>query len=1100
MGVRFGLDIGIASVGWAVVSDEYQILESGANLFEAAEASKNADRRTYRQTKRLLRRRRTRVKDFEKLWIKYGLPVPEHMCNNQLDMRIKGQHEELSKEEIYFVLKYMLLHRGISYLDDVVDDTNATGEYKKGLFYNQKELNENKLPCEIQYERLCKYGKYRGEITTTNNEEKITFSNVFTKSAYKTEITNFLDMQKKFHPFISAGFISEYMAIFERKREYYEGPGNEKSRTDYGKYTTLINPETGQYITEENIFEKLIGKCSIYTEERRISAASYTAQEFNLLNDLNNINVNNRKLSKEEKCAIICKVKTEKVVNMKRIISDVMGEKIEYLTGCRIDKNGKEIFHKMEQYNKIRREFEKVGLDVDYFSRDELDQIGDILTLNTEKEAILCAFKRNGVVMSTEMQETLMEIRRKNASMFSKWHKFSKKLMLELIPELYEQPKNQMQLLSEMGVFKPDTEKYKQYSKLPKEEILDDIYNPVVRRSVSVTVDIINALIKKYGWPKEIVIEMPRDRNTEEQKQRIRDFQKNNEKELKAIIKKVKDEYGYNITEDHFYKHKKLAMKLKLWNEQDGLCLYSGKTIDIYDLVNNRNAFEIDHIIPRSISFDDSRTNKVLVYATENQLKGNQTPYMYLRETKKMWGLDDFVDYCCTLKDKKKISKTKLDKLLFREDITKIDVLKRFISRNINDTRYASRVVLNSIQSFIKAKESETKVKVVRGSFTSQMRMAMQLPKDREKDYSHHAVDAMLICFSQMGYEAYHLIQKEFIDFENEEITNYSLWSKNMDDATYQKVMFSQRWKPIRDNIINAEKKVKYWHRVDKKANRQLCRQTIRGTRRIDDKNMIVYKLNIYDKTGYDTLKKKLSNGKESDFLMFHNDPKTWEQLKMVLNEYSDAKNAFVQYELETGDCFRKCSKKHNGPKVTNLKYISGEVGSCIDISHKYNLSPNCQKVVLENINPYRTDVYYSRKEKRYFLVGLKYSDFKYTSEGYRIDEKAYCNALKNEEMLQSGMSLNDLSRLEFEYLFSLYKNDYIEYELKGKVYVERFLSRTMPQNANYIETKPIECANYEKRHPVGLKKAISIKKIRTDILGNRYYAQKEKFTLDVDN
>lgn len=173
MGVRFGLDIGIASVGWAVVSDEYQILESGANLFEAAEASKNADRRTYRQTKRLLRRRRTRVKDFEKLWIKYGLPVPEHMCNNQLDMRIKGQHEELSKEEIYFVLKYMLLHRGISYLDDVVDDTNATGEYKKGLLYNQKELNENKLPCEIQYERLCKYGKYRGEITTTNNEEKI---------------------------------------------------------------------------------------------------------------------------------------------------------------------------------------------------------------------------------------------------------------------------------------------------------------------------------------------------------------------------------------------------------------------------------------------------------------------------------------------------------------------------------------------------------------------------------------------------------------------------------------------------------------------------------------------------------------------------------------------------------------------------------------------------------------------------------------------------------------------------------------------------------------------------------------------------------------
>ena len=57
MGVRFGLDIGIASVGWAVVSDEYQILESGANLFEAAEASKSTDKKIIKkkenQSKRL---------------------------------------------------------------------------------------------------------------------------------------------------------------------------------------------------------------------------------------------------------------------------------------------------------------------------------------------------------------------------------------------------------------------------------------------------------------------------------------------------------------------------------------------------------------------------------------------------------------------------------------------------------------------------------------------------------------------------------------------------------------------------------------------------------------------------------------------------------------------------------------------------------------------------------------------------------------------------------------------------------------------------------------------------------------------------------------
>lgn len=52
--------------------------------------------------------------------------------------------------------------------------------------------------------------------------------------------------------------MDEYLKIFNRKRKYYEGPGNEKSRTDYGKYTTGKDLD-GKYITEKNIFEKLIG-------------------------------------------------------------------------------------------------------------------------------------------------------------------------------------------------------------------------------------------------------------------------------------------------------------------------------------------------------------------------------------------------------------------------------------------------------------------------------------------------------------------------------------------------------------------------------------------------------------------------------------------------------------------------------------------------------------------------------------------------------------------------------------------------------------------------------------------------------------------------
>ena len=57
-------------------------------------------------------------------------------------------------------------------------------------------------------------------------------------------------------------------------------------------------------------------------------------------------------------------------------------------------------------------------------------------------------------------------------------------------------------------------------------------------------------------------------------------------------------------------------MKFKLWQEQNEICMYSGEKIKIQDLFTP--ACEVDHIIPYSISFDDSYHNKVLVKAGEN--------------------------------------------------------------------------------------------------------------------------------------------------------------------------------------------------------------------------------------------------------------------------------------------------------------------------------------------------------------------------------------------------------------------------------------------------------------------------------------------------
>lgn len=1092
MNVRFGIDIGVASVGWAVVNDEYEVVEACSNIFSSADANQNVERRNFRQMKRLHRRRKTRVSDFEKLWKETGRDIPVTSSPDVLELRVKGIKEKLTEEQIYFVLKNELLHRGISYLDDAIDESNSgKSDYEKGICLNQRELEENTYPCEVQLERMKKYGKYRGNSTVEIDGEKVTLSNVFTTGAYKKEIIAILTKQQNSYAFLTDEFVEEYIKIFSRKREYYVGPGNEKSRTDYGKYTTQIDPETGEYITEENIFEKLIGKCSVYKNLTRAAGATYTAQEFNLLNDLNNIQVNARKLTREEKEMIVAEIKSVNSVNMRKIIKKAIGEDVESITGARLDKNDKEEFHQFKQYNLMRKTFEKNGWDIKQFSREELDDIGEVLTLNTERESILGGFQQKGFSFSEEMLSCLIDLRKNNGTLFSKWQSFSLKIMKELIPDLYEQPKNQMELLTDMGVFKNNRERFIECNHIPEEVILENIYNPVVSRSIRVTIRVINKLIKKYGYPKQIVIEMPRDKNEEEQKKRITDAQKKNQKELDNIIKKISSEYGIKITEKDFRQHKNLVLKLKLWNEQKGVCLYSGKTIDIEKLVYDQSLFEVDHIIPKSISFDDSRTNKVLVYATENQDKGNKTPYLYLSPLSRSWGYEDFLQKVLELN----LPRKKVEKLLFTEDITKVDVLKGFVARNINDTRYASRVVLNTLQDYFHSKNANTTVKVVRGSFTNQLRKAIHLEKDRDESYVHHAVDAMLICYSQMGLEAYHKVQGGIIDFETGEILDYKRWEEM--DKSYEELMYQEKAMRIRKNIKNAD--VKYWHKRDTKPNRGLCNQTIRGTRTVDGTIMKVNKINIYTPSGVDTLKKIISKGDEQRFLMYRNDRRTWDDMLTILDEYCDSKNPFADYEKETGDYLRKYSKKRNGTRITNLKYLDGEVGSCIDISHKYGHKKDCKKVILESLKPYRTDVYYHAERQEYYLIGLKYSDLKFKKGKCIIDEEAYKKILINEKLITSSQKRADLEAMGYEFRLSFYKNDIIEYEKGGEYFIERFWSRTKPKDRNYIETKPINASKFAKQNQIGLSKTRSIRKIRLDILGNRHYCTQEKFELEVD-
>ena len=631
-GLVLGLDIGIASVGVGILEkDSGKIIHANSRIFPAATADNNVERRTSRQARRLNRRKKHRSVRLHDLFEEYGLLTDFSKVSinlNPYQIRVQGLDKRLTNEELFIALKNIVKRRGISYLDDASEDGGAvSSDYGKAVEENRKLLAQQ-TPGQIQLDRFEKYGQVRGDFTVVENGEKRRLINVFSTSAYRKEAERILRKQQEFNNKITEGFIEDYLTILTGKRKYYHGPGNEKSRTDYGRYTTKKDSQ-GEYITLDNIFGILIGKCTFYPDEYRASKASYTAQEFNLLNDLNNLTVptETKKLSVEQKKTIVEYAKTAKTLGastLLKYIAKLIGVSVDQIHGYRIDPNEKPEMHTFEVYRKMQS---LETIRVEELPRKVIDELAHILTLNTEREGIEEAINAKlKDIFSQDQVLELVQFRKNNSSLFSKgWHNFSLKLMMELIPELYETSEEQMTILTRLGKQKSkETSKRTKY--IDEKELTEEIYNPVVAKSVRQAIKIINEATKRYGIFDNIVIEMARENNEEDAKKEYIKRQKANLDEKNAAMEKAAFQYNgkKELPDNVFHGHKELATKIRLWHQQGEKCLYTGKNIPISDLIQNRYKYEIDHILPLSLSFDDSLSNKVLVLATANQEKGQR--------------------------------------------------------------------------------------------------------------------------------------------------------------------------------------------------------------------------------------------------------------------------------------------------------------------------------------------------------------------------------------------------------------------------------------------------------------------------------------------
>lgn len=279
------------------------------------------------------------------------------------------------------------------------------------------------------------------------------------------------------------------------------------------------------------------------------------------------------------------------------------------------------------------------------------------------------------------------------------------------------------------------------------------IRNPSVIRSLTELRKVVNAVIRLYGKPDRIQIELARElkkskkaRQAASKENKAR--RRTREKAVAQILKSCG--LGNPSRED--------VNKAILWEESKHQCPYSGDSIGFCDLFGKDAKWEIEHIIPYSRSLNDSLANKTLCRRDLNRQKGNRTPWEAFGNTSQ-W--DAMVERVSRFEGDRAALREKLALFTMRDDADQL--FKEFTDRQLNDTKYASRqaaAYVSRLYGGLSDQHGTQRVFTVSGGITAQLRKGWRLhsilrdgpvagddrkPRD---DHRHHAIDAAVVALT----------------------------------------------------------------------------------------------------------------------------------------------------------------------------------------------------------------------------------------------------------------------------------------------------------------------------------------------------------------
>lgn len=688
---------------------------------------------------------------------------------------------------------------------DYINNEKAKAANAQENFYKtiKKTIKDNNSDTAKKIIGLIDEGNFMPKQRTGEN-------GVIPHQLHQIELDRIIENQAKYYPWLAEENPVEKNRKFAKYKldelvtfrvPYYVGPLVDKTESNKNeketKFAWMVRKAKGT-ITPWN-FENLVdrtesanrfikrmtSKDTYIIGEDVLPASSLLYEKFKVLNELNNIKVNKKKLDVEQKQHVYLDLFTTRKNVTKDNLATSLNCDVESITGL---SDNEKFNSSLSSYIDLKA---ILGNAVDDCNKNkDLEKIIEYSTIfedgNIYKE------KLSEISWLTDEQiEKLSNIH------FKGWGRLSKKLLTQITNEngeriidaLWNTSNNFIQIISDESIQAKLAEINGEYAdKSNLEDILDEAYTSpqnkkAIRQVMKVVEDIEKAMKCK---PTSIAIEFTR--------------RKGKSKLTNTRYKKISETYE-KITDELIseYELGKLQSKLDskannmrdiyyLYFMQLGRDMYTGEKINIDEL---HQYYDIDHIFPRSFIKDNSLNNRVL---TRKEINNNEKAD---RTAADLYAVK-MGDFWRKLRKQGLITEKKYKNLLTRTDSIDKYTKQSFIKRQLVETSQVVKMAANILQD----KYSNTKIIEVRARLNSDLRKEYELIKNREVNDYHHAIDGYLTIFiGQYLYKTYPKLRSYFVydDFKKLD-SNYL---KHMDKFNFIWKLEDKKVEDVYDNVNN---------------------------------------------------------------------------------------------------------------------------------------------------------------------------------------------------------------------------------------------------------------------------------------------------------